>query len=50
MTAPRAFLLWMDGDRSMDMDVGEMDGEAAGIEQLMRIMFDRGAVIASVQR
>jgi hypothetical protein len=34
----------------MDMDVEEIEGETAGIEQLMPIMFDRCAANASVQR
>ena len=38
----------VDGDRSTDMDVEEIEGETAGIEQFMPIVF--GAAIASVQR
>jgi hypothetical protein len=48
MIAPRALLL--DGDRSMDMDVEEIEGGTAGIEQFIPIVFDRGAAMASVQR
>ena len=40
----------VDGDRSMDMDVEEIEGGTAGIEQFMPIVFDRGAAMASVQR
>jgi len=40
----------VDGDRSMDADVDEIEGETAGIEQLMPIMFDRCAAVAAVQR
>jgi hypothetical protein len=34
----------------MDMDVEEIEGETADIEQFMPIVFHRGAKIASVQR